>query len=607
LAEQFLQQEGIDLRKERQSLQRLTEAAEKAKIELSGTPVTEINLPFITATPEGPKHLETRLQRSQFEEMCGDLFSQLRSPVKRALADAGLRPTQIDEIVLVGGSTRIPAVRELVEELLDLRPSQNVNPEEVVAIGAAIQAGILSGEIKNVLLLDVTPLSFGLETIGGLMKKLIPRNTTIPVRRTDIFSTAENNQTAVEVHIVQGERDMAQANKSLGRLRLTGIPPAPKGIPQIQVAFDIDANGILQVSAVDRTTGREQVVTIQGAANLNESEVQRMVKEAEQFSKSDRAKRDKIERRNKAEALTYQAERQLREVALEYGLQFASGQRRHIEELVGDLRAALTENNERDTDDFRLELESAIADFNRQVRLLAESEDEGFFSTLKKTLLGDDDEEFYDYRRGSDFNNPYGGNNYGYGNYNPSPYSDYRPDFKAPRRDFDAEVWDEPRRQPNRDENRGNFKDNPPPRRQSPASRDNFDDDRSRRQPNRDDFNDNPPPRRQSSPTRDNFDDDRSRRQPNRDNFNDNPPPRRQSPANRDNFDDDRSRRQPNRDNFNDNPPPRRQSSPNRDNNPPPRRQSPANRDDFDGNPPRRQPNRDDRQRPADIWDDDDW
>jgi molecular chaperone DnaK len=394
LAEQFLETEGVDLRSDRQALQRLTEAAEKAKIELSGVSVTDINLPFITATEDGPKHLETRLTRTQFEGLCGDLINRLRRPLKRALQDAGLSPVQIDEVVLVGGSTRMPMVQQLVRSFIDKEPNQNVNPDEVVAVGAAIQAGILTNEVKDILLLDVTPLSLGLETIGGVMKKLIPRNTTIPTRKSDIFSTSENNQTLVEIHVIQGEREMAANNKSLGRFKLTGIPPAPRGVPQVQVSFDIDANGILQVTALDKTTGREQSVTIQGASTLSEAEVNQMIREAEQFAQSDRERRERVEKRNRAEGLANEAERQLKEVTLDFGNQFASVYRRRIEALIQEMRQAVSRQDERAIDRAYSDLQDALYELKREVQLQYEDEDEDdFFGSIKRAFTGESDRD----------------------------------------------------------------------------------------------------------------------------------------------------------------------------------------------------------------------
>ena len=314
LADTFKSNEGIDLRQDKQALQRLTEAAEKAKVELSNATQSEINLPFITATPEGPKHLDLTLTRAKFEELASKLIDRCAKPVEQALKDAKLSSSELDEIVMVGGSTRIPAVLELVKRITGKDPNQTVNPDEVVAVGAAIQGGVLAGEVKDILLLDVTPLSLGVETLGGVMTKMINRNTTVPTKKSETYSTAVDGQTNVEIHVLQGEREMASDNKSLGTFRLDGIPPAPRGVPQIEVTFDIDANGILSVTAKDKGSGKEQSISITGASTLSDSEVEKMVKDAEANASADKEKRERIDVKNQAETLVYQAEKQLGEL-----------------------------------------------------------------------------------------------------------------------------------------------------------------------------------------------------------------------------------------------------------------------------------------------------
>lgn len=345
LAEEYRKDYQIDLRKDKQALQRLTEAAEKAKVELSSMLETQISLPFITADADGPKHLDMKLTRAKFEDLIHSLVERLRGPVEQALADAKLSARDIEEVILVGGSTRVPAVQKLVKDLIAKEPHMGVNPDEVVAVGAAIQAGVLSGEVKDVVLLDVTPLSLGVETMGGLMTRIIERNTTIPVRRSEVFSTAEDNQPAVDINVLQGEREMAKDNRLLGHFKLEGIPLAPRGLPQIEVTFDIDANGILKVSASDKSSGKEQSVTISGSSSLDQAEVDRMLKDAASYAAEDRKRREEVELRNEADSLVYQVERKLDEL----GSQLPVHEKAHLEQALQALKDELKEGGSPDT------------------------------------------------------------------------------------------------------------------------------------------------------------------------------------------------------------------------------------------------------------------
>jgi molecular chaperone DnaK len=362
IIDEFKKDEGIDLGKDRMALQRLREAAEKAKMELSTVMETEINLPFITADATGPKHMVKKLTRSKFEQLVDDLLQKTIEPTKRALADAGVDPRKIDEVVLVGGSTRIPKVQQIVKDLFGKEPHKGVNPDEVVAIGAAIQAGVLAGEVKDLLLLDVTPLSLGIETLGGVMTTLIPRNTTIPTRKSETFSTAADNQTSVEVHVLQGERPMARDNRTLGKFHLSGLPPAPRGMPQIEVTFDIDANGIVNVSARDNATQKEQKITITASSGLSKDEVDKMMREAESHADEDRKRKEEIETRNQADQAAYAAERMLKEA----GDKVSATDRQPVEAAIESLKKAIEKNDV-------AEMKSAMESLNTAQHKVAEA------------------------------------------------------------------------------------------------------------------------------------------------------------------------------------------------------------------------------------------
>jgi len=395
LVSEFKKDQGIDLSRDPMALQRLKEAAEKAKIELSSTTQTDINLPFITADQSGPKHLNLTLTRAKFEQLVDDLIQRTIEPMRKALDDAGLKSSDIDEVILVGGSTRIPKVQEVVREFFDQDPHKGVNPDEVVGIGAAIQGGVLAGDVKDVLLLDVIPLSLGIETLGGVMTHLITRNTTIPTKKSEVFSTAEDNQGTVDIHVLQGERKMAQDNKTIGRFQLTGIPPAPRGVPQVEVTFDIDANGILHVSALDKATGKEQKIRIEASSGLSEGEIDRMVEEAEEHAEEDRQRREQVDARNQLDSLVYQTEKNLED----WKESIDDSARGAIEAALEEGRKALKEGEHSDIQAATEKINQAVQEAAQQMYARAGAqadgagEEEGFEAASEAEQASEGEEE----------------------------------------------------------------------------------------------------------------------------------------------------------------------------------------------------------------------